>query len=286
MAGSPTLTTLGSALARLETRWGSAAVKVGAGSPATHGALALVPRPVDAGAPELPRPLAPGDGSALVSGLPELDALLGPSGLPRASAASLLGAGSSGKTTLALHWLAQAQAQGAIVAYLDLGRSFDPLEAASRGVDLRWLLVLRPAEAEEGFALAAALLGGHAVELMVVDLPDRLPIRHEATLRRLAAHARRAGARLIVLEPTRLAAPLHAALAEAVGIRLELEQRGWLRLGRDIVGRRIGVNVAKNRFGPPGRQAEMEISYLAEGELLVPPDRLTRGTAAPAASIA
>lgn len=284
MAGSSNPTALGSALARLETRWGSAAVKVGAGAPATHGALALAPRPADH-EPE-PAPVVPADGSALASGLPELDALLGPGGLPRASAAALLGAGSSGKTTLALHWLAQAQSQGAIVAYLDLGRSFDPLEAASRGVDLRWLLVLRPAEAEEGFALAAALLGGHAVELMVVDLPDRLPIRHEATLRRLAAHARRAGARLIVLEPTRLAAPLHAALAEAVGIRLELEQRGWLRLGRDVVGRRIGVSVAKNRFGPPGRQAEMEISYLAEGELLVPPDRLKRSPPERAASIA
>ena len=75
---------------------------------------------------------------------------------------------------------------------------------------------------------------------------------------------------MIVLEPVRLAAPLHGALAEAVGLRLELEQRGWLRLGRDIVGRRIGVVVAKSRFGAPGRQAEVEIRYLADGELIVP----------------
>jgi hypothetical protein len=266
MTGLATVTPLGDALARLETRWGSAAVRVGGASgPRTQAVLALDGEVPPAAAPEIvDRTLAAG---GLASGLPELDALLGPSGLPRAAAACLRGAGSSGKTTLALHWLARAQAQGAIAAYLDLGRSFDPLEAASRGVDLRWLLVLRPADADEGFALAGALLDGRAVELLVVDLPDRLPVRLDATLRRLAAHARRAGARLIVLEPVRLADRLHAALAEAVGLRLELEQRGWLRLGRDIVGRRIDVSVAKSRFGPPGRRAEIEIRYLPEGDL-------------------
>jgi hypothetical protein len=281
MPAASATTPLDSALARLETRWGSAAVKIGA-EPArqTQGGLALASAPAQPGPAPISTVPPQADRSSLFTGLSELDALLGPNGLPAAAAASLLGSGSSGKTTLALHWLAQAQAQGAIAAYLDLGRAFDPLEAASRGVDLSWLLVLRPSEPEEGFALAAALLGGRAVELLVVDLPDRLPARHEATLRRLAAHARRVGARLIMLEPVRLAAPLHAALGEAVGLRLELEQRGWLRLGRDIVGRRIGVVVAKSRFGPPGRQAEIEIRYLAEGELVVPATLTATGTRA------
>ena len=62
---------------------------------------------------------------------------------------------------------------------------------------------------------------------------------------------------MIVLEPTNLSAPVHGALAESVGLRLELEQRAWLRAGRDIVGRRVSVNVAKNRFGPPGRETEI-----------------------------
>ena len=74
-------------------------------------------------------------------------------------------------------------------------------------------------------------------------------------------------ARLLVLEPAGMSQSLHGALAESVGLRLELEQRAWLRLGRDVVGRRIGVNVAKNRFGPPGRSAEVEIHYLTEGEI-------------------
>lgn len=269
-------TPLGGALSRLQTRWGNAAVRLGTGSARgaewapsaveTQGALALASAQPAQLIEPLAQPSSPAT-EALPSGFASLDGLLGPGGLPRAAAASLRGAGSSGKTTLALHWLAQAQARGAIAAYLDLGHAFDPLEAASRGVDLRWLLVLRPAEAEEGFALAATLLGGHAVELLVVDLPDRLAGRHEATLRRLAAHARRVGARLIVLEPAAISPALHGALAESVALRLELEQRGWLRLGRDVVGRRIGVSVAKNRFGPPGRSTELEIHYLIDGEI-------------------
>lgn len=277
------MTSLASALARLETRWGSAAVRLGSGdgvdrlagdglarlgadgAPRTVGALALAAQPVVIEAP-VGAPARPAD-DVLASGFSQLDELLGPGGLPRAVAASLHGASSSGKTTLALHWLAQAQAQGAIAAYLDLARAFDPLEAASRGVDLRWLLILRPADADEGFGLAAALLAGQAIDMLVVDLPERLAARHEASLRRLAAHARRVAARLIVLEPPALNGALHTALAETVALRLELEQRAWLRLGRDVVGRRIGVNVAKNRFGPPGRATELEIHYLADGEL-------------------
>jgi recombination protein RecA len=250
---------LGSALARLETRWGSAAVKVGLGVvdgevPArSHDEDARAPASVEAD-------------EVMPTGFARLDALLGTGGLPRGVSASFRGALSSGKTALALHCLAQAQARGAIVAFLDLARIFDPLEAAARGVDLHWLLVCRPRDADEGWALAAALVSGRQVDLLVIDLPERLGAGHEASLRRLAAHARRAGVRLIVLEPLNVAGPVHGALAESVGLRLELEQSAWLRAGRDIVGRSVTVNVAKSRFGPPGRQTEIEIRYLADGE--------------------
>ncbi len=266
------VTPLAGALARLESRWGSAAVRIGAGSPGyagsagksiapeVQGALALAPAP--AGQPRS----APPATEILPTGFAALDELLGVGGLPRGVSASFRGKGSSGKTSLALHCLAQAQAQGAIVAYLDFARLFDPLEAVSRGVDLRWLLVIRPAELAEGFSLAAALLSGRQLDLLVVDLPDRLELRHETALRRLAAHARRQSVRLIVLEPLSVAQPLHGALAESVALRLELEQRAWLRAGRDVVGRCISVTVAKNRFGPPGRQTELEIRYLGDGE--------------------
>ena len=253
---------LGTALARLESRWGSAAVRVGVGAdrPQVDGALALeaVAEPVEAAA-ALPDEVIP-------TGFARLDALLGTGGLPRGVSASFRGARSSGKTTLALHCLAQAQARGGIVAFLDLCRIFDPLEAVARGVDLRWLLVLRPADADEGWALAAALVAGRQIDLLVVDLPERLRPANDAPLRRLAAHARRSSVRMIVLEPHNLAAAVHGALAESVALRLELEPRGWLRAGRDIVGRCVAVNVAKNRFGLPGRQTEIEIRYLADGE--------------------
>jgi recombination protein RecA len=241
---------LNSALARLESRWGSAAIKVGVGS-------SELDEPVEVTA----------DSDEVVpTGFAGLDALLGTGGLPRGVSASFRGARSSGKTALALHCLAQAQARGAIVCFLDLCNIFDPLEAQARGVDLRWLLVCRPQDVDEGWALSAALVSGRAVDLLVIDLPEGLRASHESSLRRLAAHARRSNVRMIVLEPVRLAASVHGALAESVSLRLELEQRAWLRAGRDIVGRRVTVNVAKNRFGVPGRQTDIEIRYLADGE--------------------
>jgi RecA/RadA recombinase len=203
---------------------------------------------------------------AVSTGFPALDALLGTGGLPRRAGATLRGDASSGKTTLALRSVAEAQAAGGIVAWLDGGRTFDPLEAAARGVDLRWLVVLRPVDVGEGLRLAGALVTGRAVDLLVLDLPPRLALANEALLRRLAAHARRIGVQLLVLEPLDLAAPLHGALAESAGVRLELERVGWLRLGRDIVGQRTAVTVSKNRFAPPGRRVELEIHYLDDGE--------------------
>jgi recombination protein RecA len=287
---TPSREPLGSALARLEARWGSVAIRLGNGgridrpsagqtpntgppssATATLGALALAPMP-DLEPASAPTP-SPGHRSApdpaieaVSTGFPTLDAWLGIGGLPRRAGATLRGDASSGKTTLALRSVASAQAAGGIVAWLDVGRTFDPLEAAARGVDLSWLVVLRPAEMGEGLRLAGALVSGRAVDLLVLDLPPRLALANEALLRRLAAHARRIGVQLLVLEPLDLAAPLHGALAEAAGVRLELERVGWLRHGRDIVGQRTAVTVSKNHFGPPGQHVELEIHYLDDGE--------------------
>lgn len=279
---------LAGALARLQSRWGSASIRMGTGTgpaptgaptggpalgnvtsgPAlTHGALALAPAvdPTPDSAAR-PHPHAPISDHIVSTGFPRLDALLGPGGLPRQVSAVLRGDLSSGKTTLALRCIAEAQARGAIAAWLDLPGALDPLEAVARGVDLRWLLVIRPADPAEGFALAAALLSGRAVDFLAVDLPAGLPARQEAALRRLSGHARRVGARFIALEPAILPGNLHGALAEVTGLRLELEREGWIRLGRDVVGQQTRVTVAKNRFGPPGRHVALEIHYTDEGE--------------------
>jgi hypothetical protein len=136
-------------------------------------------------------------------------------------------------------------------------------------VDLRWLIVVRPADAAEGFALGGALLSGRTVDLLAVDLPARLPVRADDPLRRLAAHARRVGARLLLLEPRSLAGSLQGTLAESTGLRLELERRSWIRLGDDVVGQHTEVTVAKNRYGPPGRHTDLEIHYQVDGERAV-----------------
>lgn len=278
---------LTSALATLQTRWGSAAVRLGNGNPVgsgaaagraaptVHGSLALAALPDTL--PGAPQP-APGR-DVISTGFPALDAVLGPAGLPAEASVVVRGGPSSGKTTLALRCAAEAQAAGDIVAWLDLGRAFDPVEAVARGVDLRWLLVIRPADVAEGLALAGALLSGRSIGLLVADLPARSHARLEDQLRRLVAHARRVGARLIVLEPPSLADSARTALAQGTSLRLELERQAWLRLGRDVVGQRTGVAVTKNRYGPPGSHVDLDIHYLAEGERATAAERLAAAAA-------
>jgi RecA/RadA recombinase len=217
----------------------------------------------------VPIPLLDADGRIVPTGFAGLDAILGLGGLPRSATVALHGNASSGKTTVALRLAAEAQAGGAIVAWLDLARAFDPVEAVTRGVRPEWLVVLTPADLEEALALAGALLSARTVDLLVVDLPEgRDPAVEGARvgdrLGRLAALARRAGSLLVVVEPSSLRRRLAAAVEEASGLRLELERTGWIRLGRDVVGQRSAVTVARNRHGPPGRRADIEILY-AEG---------------------
>jgi len=115
------------ALASLQARWGAAAPRV-------VGALATAPLPEEQEAPAAePRT---GVERIVRTGFPALDAILGPGGLPRSASVALRGDASSGKTTLALRLAAEAQADGAIVAWLDLARALDPVEAVARGVRL------------------------------------------------------------------------------------------------------------------------------------------------------
>lgn len=285
------MTTLSSdvsaALASLRTRWGEAAPRVGGealgGTVAVVGALATVPLPDEPDG----RPIQPVDDERVVrTGFAALDAILGTGGVPRTTALAVRGDASSGKTTLALRLAAEAQAAGSIVAYVDLARSLDPVEAVARGVRLEWLVVLEPTSLDEALAMAGALVAGRSVDLLIVDLPSdrgspdrvasgppgrarpgrdgRRPPSVADRLGRLAALARRAAVLLVVLEPPGLPGPISSAIAESAGLRLELAQRAWIRLGRDVVGQRTEVVVARNRAGPPGRRAELRILY-AEG---------------------
>lgn len=286
------------ALATLRSRWGAAAPRTGAElGLTTEGALARAPLPLPVPAPssapdlapvapgsapvapglvpggrsEAPRPAPDGDGRVVPTGFAALDAILGPGGLPRTATVALRGDGSSGRTTVALRLAAEAQAAGSIVAWLDLARAFDPVEAVARGVRPEWLVVLTPVDLAEALALAGALLAARTVDVLVVDLPDGRDravrgARVGDRLGRLAALARRAGTLLVVLEPAALGRGLAAAVEEASGLRLEMERCGWIRLGRDVVGQRSAVTVARSRYGPPGRRAELAILYAEGGD--------------------
>ena len=163
MGRSPEVT---AALATLQARWGSAAPRTGGElGLATEGALArapmALPSPLDA--PEQAPRVTPAedlDGRIVPTGFAALDAILGPGGLPRTASVALQGDHSSGKTTLALRLAAEAQAAGRIVAWLDLARSFDPVEAVTRGIRPEWLVVLTPTDLEEALALAGGAAHG------------------------------------------------------------------------------------------------------------------------------
>jgi recombination protein RecA len=295
LALDPISPALDGAISHVFQKWGSGALQRGGAS----GTL-----DPDRGVERAP------EGAVVPTGFAALDAILGRGGLPRATTATLKGDVSSGKTTLALRLCAEAQARGSVVAYLDSAGTLDPVEAVARGIDLEWLVVLAPEHLDEGLAMAAALLQARAVDLLIVDLcgarlarrgaaadpqagTNRRPEPHRRgrvdrvdraeAIRRLSALARRSGALLVVLEPANLhggsGGALDGALVESSGLRLELARSDWIRLGREVVGQRVEVVVAKNRFGPPGRQVQLEILYadgtdrdgcLARRELLHP----------------
>ncbi|MDH4142593.1 MAG: hypothetical protein OEV61_08275 [Chloroflexota bacterium] len=265
---------LDAAVAGLQARWGAAAPRV-------VGALALAPEP--AGSPEVQSRHAPLPGRQVIpTGFAALDAILGPGGLPRSASVAIRGDGSSGRMTLALRIAAEAQAMGSVVAWLDLSRSFDPVEAVARGVRLEWFVVITPADLDEGLSIAGSLMAGRSVDMLVLDLPGGRLARSDRPaviadrLHRLAAFARRAETLFLILDAPALAGDgrggagrssgLATAVAESTGIRLELARRSWLRLGHDIVGQRTEALVVHNRHGPPGRRATLRILYAEGGE--------------------
>ncbi len=262
------------ALTTLRSRWGNAAPgRLAEGRVAEIGRVgevvgALATVPLEAPDEEAPPGAEVDRARVLSTGFAELDAILGPGGLPKGLGLSLRGEVSSGRTTLALRLVAEAQAAGSIAAWLDLAKALDPVEAVARGIRPEWLVVLTPADAEEGLVIAGSLLAGRTVDLLVIDLPPRLAgaARVADRLGRLSALARRAGISLVVLEPPGLVSTVASAVGEATGIRLELARRSWLRLGRDVVGQRTEVVVARNRAGPPGRRATIRILYADGGE--------------------
>ena len=211
------------------------------------------------------------DGSAVVphipTGFPDLDRVLGIGGLPKGKVCEVVGPATSGKTTLALKFLAQAQAGGQ-VAYVDQALYFDPDYAHRCGMDLSRLIVGQPADMEEALAMTEALARSGHLAALVFDALDffwtdpTIASRLAATLNRLPAPLARSGTVLLILhEAPDSGSPALSALAHSAAVRLRVVREGWLHRHGDVRGYKARVEVLKNRLGPAGRTANIRIEF-------------------------
>jgi recombination protein RecA len=202
------------------------------------------------------------------TGFLPLDQALGIGGLPKGRVSELVGPATSGKTTLALKFLAQAQKGGGQVAYVDQARAFDPDYAHRCGLDLSRLLVVAPYDLLEALAMTEALAGSGGLEAVVFDGLDAIwgdavsASLLAACLDRLAAPLARSGTVLLFLHGLALGkSPALSALAHHATVRLHIVRERWLRSHGDIRGYEARVEVLKNRLGPAGRTMSITIEF-------------------------
>ncbi len=229
-----------------------------------------------------PGPMAPsGAGrAALPTGQPRLDAALRTGGWPRGALAFLDATPGSGATSLSLGSLAACQAAGGVVAYLDPAGSLDPATAARLGVNLDWLLVVRPADATEALELAAWLARDRSVDALVLDLADADGVGARALDRLAGLLLRSGGVGLLLAGGASTRASTRAseqAAARAAGVRVTLRRSAWLSVGRDLVGQRVEATVVRHRWALAGSRAELDL-FFAEGRRT---DGLLRAAAQP-----
>lgn len=204
------------------------------------------------------------------TGFPSLDRALGIGGLPKGKISELVGPATSGKTTLALKFLAQAQADGGQVGYIDQARYFDPDYAHRCGLDLSRLLVGTPYDLREALAMTESLVrsGGLSALVFDADALDFLWTDPEAMsqiaafLDRLPAPLTRSGMAFLLLHESPTAgSPALSALAHYAAVRLQVVRERWLRRHGDIRGYKARVEVLKNRLGPAGRAVTVAIEF-------------------------